>query len=135
MISTCVDVVACLPRARASGRSMTIAAIMASVKKRTAASLSSMGYRARPGAEGAKKMRNILASLSLVSAFCISCAGSAPDNCAFRAQDGSCAVTASSSGALECQLDDSALCQTVTAFVANRKQGEGVATSALINTG
>ena len=80
-------------------------------------------------------MRNILALLSVVGAFTLSCAGSDPDSCAFKAQDGSCAVTASSSGALECRLDDSALCQTVTAFVASRTQGDGVATSALINTG
>ena len=78
-------------------------------------------------------MRKILALLSLVSAFTFSCASSAPDNCAFQARDGSCAVVASSTGALECRLDDNDLCKTVTAFVENRH--EGVATSALIKTG
>lgn len=68
-----------------------------------------------------KKMRKVLATWSLVSAFTVSCASSAPDDCAFRAQDGRCAVVASSTGALECRLEDADLCETVTAFVEHRQ--------------
>ena len=79
-------------------------------------------------------MRRILAYSCLITAFTVSCAGSDPDRCAFASSDGSCAVTASSTGALECKLDDRALCETVTAFIEN---GNGVAStsSALVNTG
>ncbi|HKO53473.1 MAG TPA: hypothetical protein VJV79_37445 [Polyangiaceae bacterium] len=80
-------------------------------------------------------MRKNLTWLSLISAFTLSCAGSDPDRCAFQAQDGSCAVTASSTGALECKLDDSALCSTVTAFVESRAGGAASSSSALIDTG
>lgn len=78
-------------------------------------------------------MRKVLATWSLVSAFTVSCASSAPDDCAFRAQDGRCAVVASSTGALECRLEDADLCETVTAFVEHRQ--DDVVSSPLINSG
>ena len=79
-------------------------------------------------------MRRILAISSLMAAFSLSCAGADPDRCAFQSQDGSCAVTSSSTGAFECKLDDQALCETVTAYLQN---GKGVASTsaALVSTG
>lgn len=82
-------------------------------------------------------MRHILACLCLISGFTFSCAGNDPDSCAFRARDGSCAVVASSTGALECKLDDHALCETVTSFIESGKGATPVASTsaALVNTG
>ena len=80
-------------------------------------------------------MRNLSIYLALICMFTISCAGADPERCAFQSRDGSCAVTASSTGALECKLDDQALCETVTAFVQNGKGEVASTSSALIDTG
>lgn len=80
-------------------------------------------------------MRKMLICLSLVATFAVACAGGDPDRCAFESRDGTCAVVASTTGALECKLDDEALCKTVTEYIANGKGAVASTSSALINTG
>jgi len=80
-------------------------------------------------------MRRILAGLMLFSAFISACASGDRDSCAFQSQDGSCAVVASTTGALECKLDDHELCETVTAFVASGRESVASTSAALVNTG
>jgi hypothetical protein len=71
---------------------------------------------------------------SLVCVSFLACSADAPDDCAFEAQDGSCAVTVSS-GALECNLDDAALCDTLTTFLDAGREDIGQTSAALVNTG
>jgi len=72
---------------------------------------------------------------SLVCATILACSAETPDDCAFEAQDGSCAVSVSSGGALECNLDDAALCNTLTTFLETDGEAIGQTSSALVNTG
>lgn len=82
------------------------------------------------------KMRQVLLSmLTLASAFIISCGGSGADDCAFQAQDGSCAATVSTTGALVCELDDAALCDTMTAFIEGGEPSVASSSAALVSTG
>jgi hypothetical protein len=86
---------------------------------------------------GEEEMNHGLLLVTLVSASIIACGGgdASDDDCAFRAQDGSCAVTLSSSGAYECQLEDAALCNTVTGFLENGTETIGQSTAALHSAG
>lgn len=77
----------------------------------------------------------LLATVSLVSMFIISCAEDSVDDCAFQTQDGSCAVVVSATGALECKLDDAALCETMTTFLDTGEESVRGTSAALIGTG
>ena len=80
-------------------------------------------------------MNQSVLSSSLVCLSIVACSAEAPDDCAFEAQDGSCAVTVSSGGALACHLDDEALCNTVTTFLDDGQDAIGQTSAALVNTG
>lgn len=80
-------------------------------------------------------MKRSVLSWGLVCASIVACSAEAPDDCAFEAQDGSCAVTVSKGGALECNLDDVALCNTVTTFLDPGQEALGQTSAALVNTG
>lgn len=83
--------------------------------------------------------RLYLAMLTALCAFVISCTGDVQGDCAFQADDGTCAVVVSGSGALECRLDDAALCATMTSFLETGDEtGEETvasSTAALVNSG
>jgi hypothetical protein len=80
-------------------------------------------------------MRRIaLAFLMLISTFTVACAGGdSQDDCAFRAQDGTCAVVVSEAGDLECKLDDAALCHTMTAYLDTGEAALAGSSAAQIN--
>lgn len=81
-------------------------------------------------------MQRLLAILTLWCALTISCTGDVQDDCAFEAADGSCAVlVSSSSGALECKLDDAALCGTVTSFLESGEPAVAGDSAALVGQG
>src|SRR5688500_11543013 len=75
--------------------------------------------------------RFFLTMLTLCCAFILSCAASAPDDCAFQAQDGTCAIELSESGDLVCTLDDAALCKTMIAHVEGDEESLGSSSAAL----
>jgi hypothetical protein len=77
--------------------------------------------------------RVLLAILTAWCALIISCTGDVQEGCAFEAEDGSCAVLASSSGALDCKLDDAALCGTVTSFLESGEAATVADTAALVS--